>query len=84
MFPPDLENNTLSVDLYAPRAEAIIYALPALWHFPVPDVSPRLNKGTAEMAPHFFLPLVCRPMIRRLFSSTSSQQCDAVFWGRFR
>jgi hypothetical protein len=34
MFPPDLENNTLSVDLYAPRAEAIIYALRSLWHFP--------------------------------------------------
>lgn len=42
IFSPDLENNTLSVDLYAPRPEAITYGAKHCLFFrvsPTPDAS---------------------------------------------
>lgn len=75
IFSPDLENNTLSVDLYAPCPEAITYArntASSLAAFPLhyPGRVPSLNKETTEMASHFFLLRVFSPIIHRLSLSS--------------
>lgn len=90
IFPPDLENNTLSVDLYAPRPEAITYArntASSLAAFPLhyPGRVPPLNKETTEMASHFFLLRVFPPIIHRrlsLFLSSPEHHPLLPFQGR--